>query len=231
MKKNSDVKIIDFHSHILPGADHGSDSIETSLAQLALMKKAGVDIVVATSHFYPHEDTVEAFLERRERAAKELRRVKSDDVKIALGAEVYCVAGIEELEGLEKLTIKGTNTLLLEMPTNYWNTNIIDTVLELDNRFDLVLAHIDRYPSNGLSKLLDMGVKAQINAGNVMSSANKKRLKGWLEEGVIWALGSDMHNADKKAAKEFIKAQKFMKYHIEEIFVCTEELIKGAELI
>ncbi len=231
MKKNSDFKIIDFHSHILPRADHGSDGIDTSLAQLALMKKAGVDIAIATSHFYPHEDTVEAFLERRAAAAKELRRVKTDDVKVALGAEVYCVAGLEDLEGLEKLTVKGTNTMLLEMPMSFWNTNIIETVLELDSRFDLVLAHIDRYPSSGLSKLLDMGVRAQVNAGNIMRKHNKQRLEGWLSDGVIWALGSDIHNADKKAVKDFTKAQKFMKYDIEEIFACTEKLIKGAELI
>ncbi len=231
MKKDCDVRTIDFHSHILPCADHGSNSIDTSVAQLALMKKAGIDIAVATSHFYPQGDTVEAFLERREKAAQQLSSVKSNDVKIALGAEVYCVAGLEKLEGLEKLTIKGTNTLLLEMPTTFWNTNIIQTALELDNRFDLILAHIDRYPSSGLEKLLDIGVRAQVNAGNIMRKPNKQRLGKWLADGSVWALGSDIHNADKKAAKNFKKAQKFLKYDIEEIFMRTEELIKGAELI
>ncbi|MEE3459824.1 MAG: CpsB/CapC family capsule biosynthesis tyrosine phosphatase, partial [Candidatus Faecousia sp.] len=42
--------MIDFHAHILPGADHGSDGLETSLRQLALAEEAGVDTIVATPH-------------------------------------------------------------------------------------------------------------------------------------------------------------------------------------
>ena len=229
--KKSNIKTIDFHSHILPGADHGSDRIETSVAQLELMVKANVNIAVSTTHFYPHKDTVEAFLDRRARAAEQLAAAKSDRIKVALGAEVYCIAGLEKLVGLEKLTVKGTNTMLLEMPTGYWNSNVIDTVLELDSRFDLILAHIDRYSTSEVNKLLEMGVRVQVNAGNILRNPNKQRLKDWLSEGAVWALGSDIHNADKKAVKNFQKAQKLMKYDIGEIFSRTEELIKGAELI
>ena len=32
--------MIDFHAHILPGADHGSDGLETSLRQLALAEES-----------------------------------------------------------------------------------------------------------------------------------------------------------------------------------------------
>ncbi len=231
MKTYTDTKIIDFHSHILPAADHGSNGLDTSLSQLALLEKAGVDIAVATSHFYPQNETVDAFLERREKAAGELAAHKSDKIKIALGAEVYCVAGLENMDGIEKLTIKGTNTLLLEMPMAFWNTNIITTALALNERFDLVLAHIDRYPSNELSKLLDFGITAQVNAGNILKGHNKKRLYGWLGEGLVVALGSDLHGEDKKAVKAFTKAQKALKYDIDDIFSKTEELIKNAELI
>ena len=37
---------VDFHSHILPGADHGSQNIRTSLAQLRHAAAAGVDTIV-----------------------------------------------------------------------------------------------------------------------------------------------------------------------------------------
>lgn len=231
MIKKIDAKIIDFHSHILPCADHGSDGIETSLKQLEFMAKIGVDIAVATPHFYPQKETVEQFLEKRERAVKLLSEAKSDDVKVAVGAEVYAVAGLEKLDGLEKLTIKGTNTLLLEMPMSYWNTNIIDTVLELDNRFDIILAHIDRYPTSNVSKLVDLGIAAQINTSHITKHHNFKRLKEWLGEDAVWALGSDIHGKDSKACKSFKKCCKKLKYDIEDIFRHTEQLIKGAELI
>ena len=56
---------IDFHSHILPQADHGSDGIETSLAQLALLRDAGVWCLAITPHFYPQEEGVTSFLDKR----------------------------------------------------------------------------------------------------------------------------------------------------------------------
>lgn len=231
MIKKIDANIIDFHSHILPCADHGSDSIETSLKQLEFMAKNGVDIAVATPHFYLQKETVEQFLEKRERAVRLLAEAKSDDIKVAIGAEVYAVAGMESLEGLEKLTIKGTNTLLLEMPMTYWNTNIIDTVLELDNRFDLILAHIDRYPSSNVEKLVDLGIVAQINTAHIKRHHNKKRINGWISQDAVWAIGSDIHDKDKKACKSFKKACRTFKYDIEDIFRHTEQLINGAELI
>ena len=60
------IRITDFHSHVLPGADHGSDSVETSERQLELLNGAGIDRVVATPHFYPSDVTVGEFLDLRE---------------------------------------------------------------------------------------------------------------------------------------------------------------------
>ncbi len=223
--------IIDFHSHILPGVDHGSADLEMSLAQLRLMEKAGMDIVVATSHFYPHQEELSAFLQRRNKAAEELGAANDTSVKIALGAEVYCVAGLEETEGLESLTVKGTNTMLLEMPMAYWNSNIIETVLKLNERFDIVLAHIDRYPSHDLLKLLDYGLIAQINTAHSLKGKNKKRVYEWLSEDLVWALGSDIHTADKNAVKAFKKVVRKLGGEADIIFSHTEKLIENAEFI
>ncbi|MBQ9130083.1 MAG: histidinol-phosphatase, partial [Clostridia bacterium] len=108
---------IDFHSHILPRADHGSDGIETSLAQLALLKEAGVRLVAATPHFYPSEQGVTAFLEKRARCVQELLpHLTKEHPPIVLGAEVLVCPGMEKMEGLESLCAGGGRALLLEMP-------------------------------------------------------------------------------------------------------------------
>ena len=70
---SNELRIIDFHAHILPGADHGSSGLEESLNQLALIRAAGVDTVVATPHFYPHRHTPEEFLQATASAAREAR--------------------------------------------------------------------------------------------------------------------------------------------------------------
>ena len=69
-------KIIDFHSHILPGIDDGSESVEQSIAMLRMEAEQGITHVVATPHFYPRHDTPQRFLQRRKDAdvAKPLRQ-------------------------------------------------------------------------------------------------------------------------------------------------------------
>ena len=62
---------IDFHSHILPGIDDGSRSVEESVELLDMMAADGVDIVCATPHFYMHEISIEKFIKRRNEAWKE----------------------------------------------------------------------------------------------------------------------------------------------------------------
>ena len=62
------MKVVDFHTHILPGIDDGSSSAEESLAMLQMEKEQGIDTVVVTPHFYPQEDRPERFLKRRKEA-------------------------------------------------------------------------------------------------------------------------------------------------------------------
>ena len=65
---------IDFHSHVLPGVDDGSATVEESLRMLRLQAEQGVTHVVATPHFYPMQDSPNRFLERRAKTEKRLRQ-------------------------------------------------------------------------------------------------------------------------------------------------------------
>ena len=65
-------RIIDFHSHILPNADHGCSDVREALRQLRLAKKFGTTDIVATPHFEPENDTVSSFLKKREEAVNAL---------------------------------------------------------------------------------------------------------------------------------------------------------------
>ena len=63
------ARLIDFHSHILPGVDHGSSGIQETADQMRMIQVYGVDTMVATPHFYPNEHGIESFLDRTNRAA------------------------------------------------------------------------------------------------------------------------------------------------------------------
>ena len=56
--------MIDIHSHILPGMDDGSSSIEESLAMARESARQGVRLIAATPHFYATEENPHRFLAR-----------------------------------------------------------------------------------------------------------------------------------------------------------------------
>lgn len=104
---------LDYHAHVLPSGDHGSDGLETSLRQLDMAAAAGIRTVCATPHFYPHRESVESFLRRRAECAQLLRAHLPEQVpQICLGAEVLICDGMERLDGLHRLCREGTNELL-----------------------------------------------------------------------------------------------------------------------
>ena len=109
---------IDFHAHILPGADHGCKDLSMSMHQLALAQKAGIDKIVATPHFYPQNESCADFLIRREKAYSQLlSQTKGKPLpEVVLGAEVQLQLGLDRIENLDQLCIRGTNVLLLELP-------------------------------------------------------------------------------------------------------------------
>ncbi|MBQ7255953.1 MAG: hypothetical protein IJS31_06920 [Oscillospiraceae bacterium] len=187
---------IDFHAHILPGADHGSDGLKTSLRQLELARLAGIDCVVATPHFYPTEDTVRRFLDRRANAADMLRSHLSGDVpQIRIGAEVTLCAGMDHMEGIEALCIAGTKVLLIELPRCDLRPELLESLENLRSRCGLtiVLAHIDRYDNKAVDALLDAGFLFQLNADAIVRRFGRGRWRALLQSGGCAGIGSDIH--------------------------------------
>ncbi|MBR5306150.1 MAG: capsular polysaccharide biosynthesis protein, partial [Oscillospiraceae bacterium] len=76
------MKVVDFHTHILPAIDDGSSSVEESIALLKEEKEQGIDVVVVTPHFYPQNDRPERFLQRRKAAFEQLMEKISPDDKL-----------------------------------------------------------------------------------------------------------------------------------------------------
>ena len=141
-------RVIDFHSHILPGIDDGSKNTDMSLAMLREMTAQGVDVCVATPHFYGWRRSVESFLERRTAAWEHLsRRLEDGMPQILLGAEVAFFLELPEQHDLDALCIQGTNVLLLEMPFAQWTDVELDALSRLciEREYQVVLAHLERF--------------------------------------------------------------------------------------
>lgn len=199
-------KLIDFHSHILPGIDDGSKSVEMSLQMLAASAEQGVCEMVATPHFYASENSPERFLQRRQKAWDRLAPAMTADMpRVHLGAEVYYFAGMSRTEELKSLRIKGTNVLLLEMPFHRWPKSAVEEAAAIasDPDYTVVMAHIDRYLKTTDDEtwryLASNGALFQMNAdfiaGGFLQSRRAIRLIG---DGIIRVIASDCHNVDTR---------------------------------
>ncbi len=187
--------MIDLHAHLLPDADHGSPDAEHSLKQLALLKECGVTAVVATPHFYPDKESASCFLTRRKACAETLRSVLNEThIPVYVGAEVQATEGIDHMKDLDALCIEGTNVLLLEMPFCGWSEALYETVERLCRMpYRVVLAHVNRYRTKDLHRLLMAGARAQMNAEMLGRRFLPRKYLRMAEEGVAVALGSDLH--------------------------------------
>ncbi len=198
--------MIDFHSHILPGIDDGSASVEESLELLRMLSEQGVDTVVATPHFYPDRMSVETFLERRERAYAKLTEADLTGLpRIIPGAEVRYYDGIYRLRELELLCAGESRVLLLEMPFSRWSELTVKevTALARSGRVTVVLAHIERYLSfqspEAWERLFESGVLTQVNASFFTGFLTKRKALNMLGNRAIHVIGSDCHNLTTRA--------------------------------
>lgn len=201
--------IVDFHSHILPGIDDGSRSVEQSIAMLQRQAQQGIKQVIATPHFYAHSDDPKKFLRRRAEAETLLRaemEKHTDLPKLSVGAEVYYFNGIADSEVLSELTIDKKRYILIEMPMSPWTDRMYRDLEGIWIRQGLmpVVAHIDRYISPfrtyGIpERLADLPVIVQANASFFLHRSTKNMALRMLRKGRIHLLGSDCHDLKDRA--------------------------------
>lgn len=200
--------MIDFHTHVLPGMDDGSQSLEQSIAMLQEEAKQGVKLVVATPHFYPEDESVESFLKRRDQAEAALRKEmeKHEGLpQVVVGAEVYYFTGISDSDILQKLTIGDTRYVMIEPPLTPWSERVFRELegVVFQQGMVPIVAHIDRYvrPFRTYKipeRLAEMSVLVQASGEFFLTKRTKNMALRMLKKGQIHLLGSDAHNMENR---------------------------------
>lgn len=196
----------DFHTHILPETDDGSKSIAESLEMLTALSNQNITKIVASPHFYANDESVEAFLARRNFAFEKLKKEIPDGMpEIILGAEIRYYSGLSRLDKLDSLRIQGTQLLLIEMPERKWSESEIREIIDLasSGRYVPVLAHIERcifYQSEtAFCRLLASGVLMQVNADFFNGFFSRLKAVRLAKKSRIHFIGSDCHNMQDRA--------------------------------
>jgi len=136
--------MIDIHSHILPGIDDGSRSMEETVELLKIAREAGTEIIVASPHAdseYNYDpDKVDALIEEAQAGA-------GDGIKIVRGCDFHLMfANVNAaMENPKHYTINRGPYLLMELSDMLIFPNTGDIWRELDGYgVRVILTHPER---------------------------------------------------------------------------------------
>ena len=198
----------DQHTHILPGMDDGSRSVEMSLELLSAEADQGVDTVILTPHYYRTHESGAHFLERRsaafERLMEAIYALPEETQKglptLLLGAEVAWSPDLPDCAHLPEMCFTGTLAFLLELPMAPWHHGMFIQIQDLMTSTGLtpVIAHIDRYWNSQkpelLKELYSLGLPNQLSAETLLHFSTRGKALKALQSGLARYLISDCHD-------------------------------------
>ncbi len=172
---------------------------------LTAEKTSGVDRVILTPHFYPQEEEISVFLQRREEALAKVQAAYLPEKmpEIRWGAEVRYCEFLGEMD-VKPLTLAEGRYLLLELPGGNQPRRLTQTVDQLLSQdITPVFAHIERCiyfrdTPKLLADLVHMGALAQISAHAVFDKRDKRFAMACLENGLAHIVASDTHDMDAR---------------------------------
>ncbi len=200
-------KIIDIHSHVLPGLDDGSRDMDETMDMLRMASREGISDMIVTPHFHmgrhtASPDTVMRALCEVQEAAKAERI----PIRLYPGNEIYFFGEMAEyLQNQQIFSLNGSGCVLIEFsPTVMFRTmqNAMDVTISAG--YQPILAHVERYEClvkgiDGVALLRDMGVQIQVNASTVVGKSGPERKRfahQLLKSGIVDYVGTDAHGRD-----------------------------------
>ncbi len=239
-------RMVDLHTHILPGVDDGAKTIEESLEILEYLSGCGFTDFVLTSH-YIQSTKYNSNKKEREKILKELKKnLSNKDINLYLGNEVYlCENILELLEKKEITTLNGTKYLLIELPLTGYLNNLSNILCEITNQgYIPIVAHPERYHflqknNKRIRELLEFNCLLQCNIDSITGKYGKgaKKLMKWLlKNDLVQFVATDTHYVEKdkylkkslKKLKKTVGNEKFIELtKTNPLKVLKEETVEG----
>jgi len=196
---------VDMHSHLIPGIDDGSKSMEESMGLIKRLSGYGLRKIITTPHimseYYKNTpEIIQMGLEDLRKAVK----AEGINLEIEAAAEYYMdEILLEKIKGGEKLLTFGENHILVE--TGFINRPqmLLETIFQLEMAgYKPILAHPERYQylladKALLEDLVDRRILFQINLLSLTgfySKPVKDFAESLLERDLVKFFGTDCHN-------------------------------------
>jgi tyrosine-protein phosphatase YwqE len=196
----------DMHSHLIPGIDDGSKSMEESIQLIRRLVSYGLKKIITTPHIMSeyYRNTPEIIQMGLEDLRKSLKQ-ESIEVEIHAAAEYYLdEIFLEKVKAGDKLLTFGDNYILVE--TGFINKPqmLLDIIFHLEMAgYKPILAHPERYQYLINDKKLqqDLFERKLLFQVNLLSFTGfySKQVKEFgemlVDKGMVALLGTDCHNA------------------------------------
>lgn len=194
----------DLHSHLIPGIDDGSKSMDESIAMLRKFSELGYQKVVTTPHVMSdfYKNTPEIILGGLEKVRAAIKE-EGIPIEIEAAAEYYLDHHLEELIAKKELLTFGDNHVLFELSFVDEPPRIKDVIFGLVTEgYKPILAHVERYPFfiNEWDRIEDFknrGCLLQLNINSLSGQYGpqvKKMAETIIDKDMIDVIGSDCHH-------------------------------------
>jgi protein-tyrosine phosphatase len=200
--------LLDFHNHLIPGVDDGSQSIETSVEALTVMSAQGIADVITTPHFQAsllhRPEAAQMYLDHVQDQWQLLLRTARENfprVTLYRGFEILLDAPTVDLAD-ERLRLAGSRFVLVEFPFISIPPHSADALFNIKiQECEPIVAHPERYADVQKDPLLvkewlRVGAHLQANAGSFIGQygrAAEKTVWKLLELGLLSYVCSDFH--------------------------------------
>jgi protein-tyrosine phosphatase len=197
---------IDIHSHILPGVDDGSFSMEETMEMLRIAGNEGITTIIATPHYAVGSKnmTIEELINIRNQVQETAKRLGLN-YDILLGNEIfYSESVLEDVILGKAMTLADSRYVLIEFGVREHFKTIYHGLQEFVLAgYAPVLAHVERYNclvkrEDLMKELIKLGSYIQMNSVSLggrfwnTEAAYHRRL---VNKGLVHFIGTDCHNA------------------------------------
>ncbi len=194
----------DLHSHLIPGIDDGSKTMEESIFLIKELADLGYKKLITTPHTMNdyYKNTPEIIHSGLNKLKAEIAK-ENIEIEIEAASEYMLDDGFEVKLKNGNILSFGDNYILVEMSYMAEFPNLSSIIFELQMEgYKVVLAHPERYNywHNSFHKyqeLVDRNVYLQMNINSLTgwySESSKRMAERLLNENMISFLGSDLHN-------------------------------------
>lgn len=197
---------VDMHSHLIPGIDDGSPTMETSIEMIREFVAMGYKKIITTPHVMSdyYKNTPEIILGGLKQVKEELIK-QNISIEIEAAAEYNLDDGLETLIDNKQILTFGDNHVLFELPFMQEPRNFQEIVFKFQtNGYKPILAHPERYSFwhknfEKFEELKAKGILLQLNLMSLTGHYNldtKKIAEKMVDANLIDLVGTDCHRID-----------------------------------